>query len=144
MSKKAKRSSDSVSSSLAKLCGNIAYLLHEDSLEKYIDKFLYKPVDPEYYVNSSAKADLKIRFLKPFTNNNLLSFICMNMKYNPEYVKEFYRNLELTSVGLESRFKNKIVKFSYSDFITYFGLKVEGYNVSSTKEKENDKVVFVT
>ncbi|KAI5424886.1 hypothetical protein KIW84_030896 [Lathyrus oleraceus] len=82
-SKKVKRPSDSCSSFMAKLCGNVAHLLPEDSLQKYIDKFLYKLVDPEPYVNSPAKAELKTKFLKPFTDNNMLSFIGMNRKYNP-------------------------------------------------------------
>ncbi|KAI5431442.1 hypothetical protein KIW84_035580 [Lathyrus oleraceus] len=50
LSNKAKRSSDPGSLSLAKIFGNISHLFPGDSLQKYIDKFLYKLVDPEYHV----------------------------------------------------------------------------------------------
>lgn len=67
----------------------------------------------------------------------------MNRKYNPDYVKAFYYNLELTTPGLQSKFKNKIVKFGYYDFINYFGMRSEGTNVSNSKGKHYEKVVFV-
>lgn len=106
-------------------------MLPKDNLQKYQDNFHYKPVDPEYFVNATTEVELKTKFLKPFANNNLLKFIGMKRKYNPDYVKAFYFNLELTSVGLESRFKNKVVKFDYFDFTKYFGLKYKGSNVST-------------
>lgn len=67
----------------------------------------------------------------------------MKIKYNLDYVKAFYCNLELTSTGLKSRFKNKVIKFDYSDFVKYFGLKYEGSNVSNSKESKYEKVSFV-
>lgn len=143
LSKKAMRSSDSCLFSLAKLCGNFVHVLPEDSLKKYTDKFLYKLVSPEYYVNSSTEAELKTKFLKPFADNNLLTIIRMSRKHNPDYVNAFYCNLELTSASLQSRFKDKIMKFNYSDFITYFGMKSEGTNVSNSKGKYYVKVSFV-
>lgn len=39
-------------------------------------------------------------------------------------------------------FKNKVVRFNYSDFTTYFGLKSEVTNLSNTKENNYDKVSF--
>lgn len=115
----------------------------EDSLQKYQDKFLYKAVDHGYFVEATAKAELKTKILKPFADNNLLKFIGMKRKYNPYYVNAFYYNMELTFVGLKNRFKNKVGKFDYSDFNKYFGLSYERLNMSNAKESNYDKVSFV-
>lgn len=63
-------------------------------------------------------------------------------KYNPNYVKVFYYNLELTTTGLESRFKNK-VKFDYSNFSKYFGFPYDGSDMSVANSSDFDKVSFV-
>lgn len=133
MIKKAKRSFDISSSSLPLLCSKVAHLLLEDSLQKYQDKFPYKLNDPEYFVDAASEAELKAKFLKPFAENDLLKLIGMKKIYNPDYVKALYYNLELTIAGLESRFKNKVVKFDYSDFNKYFGLSYGGSDMSITK-----------
>lgn len=122
-SKKEKWSSNTGLSSLDKLCGNVAHLLPADSLQKYNDNFVYKLVDSEYYVNSYAENELKTKFLKPFDDKNILTFISLNRKYNPDYVKAFQCNLESTTSGLQSRFKDRIMKLSYSNFINYFGMR---------------------
>lgn len=142
LSKRTKCSSGSSSSSLILLHSKVAHLFAEDNLQKYQDKLLYKPVDPRYFIDSTAEVELKTKFLKPFADNNLLTFIGMKRKYNPDLVKAFYCNLELTIVGLESRFKNNIFKFVYSNFTKYFDLTCEG-NLSNTKKPEYDKALFV-
>ncbi|KAI5422450.1 hypothetical protein KIW84_045771 [Lathyrus oleraceus] len=102
LSKKAKRSFATCSSSLPVLCSKVIHLLPEDSLQKYKDKFLYKHVDPEYFVDSTAEIELKTNFLKPFVNHHLLKFIGMKRKHNPDCVKAFYCNLEITHAGLKN------------------------------------------
>ncbi|KAI5430605.1 hypothetical protein KIW84_034989 [Lathyrus oleraceus] len=113
-SEKAKRSSNTGSSSLNKLCGNVAHLLHEDSFQKYIDKKIYKPIDPEYYVNNYVESELKTKFLKLFVDNNLLTLIGLNREYNPDYVKDFYYNVELTAAG--TNLSNPKEEQDYEDF----------------------------
>lgn len=90
----------SLNSYLALLCSKVIDLLPEDILQKYQDKFLYKPVDPEYYVDAISDIELRTNFLKPFADNHLMKFIGMKSKYNLDYVKAFYCNLELTTKGL--------------------------------------------
>lgn len=51
------------------LCSKVAHLFPEDSLQKYQDKFLYKTVDPKYFVDATAEAELKTKFLKTFADN---------------------------------------------------------------------------
>lgn len=94
-------------------------------------------------MNSYPENELKNKFLKPFADNNLLTFIGMNCKYNPDYVNAFYCNLELTTSGFQSRFKDRIVKFIFSDFINCFGMRSEGTNVSNSKVKDYEKISFV-
>lgn len=80
------------------LCRKVSHLLPKDGLKKYQDKFLSKLVDPEYFVDGVVEVELKTRFPKPCADNNFLTFIGMKRKYNPYYVKDFYCNLELTTV----------------------------------------------
>lgn len=94
-------------------------------------------------MNSSTENELKTKFLKPLANNNLLTFIGKNQKYNPDYVKAFYCNLEHTTSSLQSRFKDRIMMFGYSNFINYFGMRSEGTNVFNSKGKDYEKVGFV-
>lgn len=65
-------------------------------MQLYFEKFLNKPIEPEYYVDKTAEIDLRVKFLKPFANHKLLKFIHLNKKFKPHYVKAFYCNLELT------------------------------------------------
>lgn len=73
--KRVKHSSASGSTSLTMLCRKVEYFSLEDSIQNYQDKFLYKLVDPEYFFDNSAEAELKTKFLKLIVDNNLLSFI---------------------------------------------------------------------
>lgn len=145
LNKKSNRSFGSGSSnfSIPLLCSKVIHLLPGDSLQRYQEMFFKKLVDPEYYVDLSAEVELRAKFLKPFGDHNLLKFTGMKKKYNPNYVKAFYYNLELTTVGLESRFKDKIVKFDCSDFTKYFGLSYTGSDMSIKKCSRYDKIPFV-
>lgn len=125
------------------MCSKVVHLLPEDKLQKYQDKFLYKLVDPEYFVDSTTEVELRTNFLKPFADNHILKFIVMKRKYNPDYAKSFYCNLEITHAGLESRFKNKVVKFDYYDFHMYFGMSYNGSDMSIAKGYDYDTVYFL-
>lgn len=83
-------------------------------------------IDPKYYVDATTEIELRAKFFKPFADHNLLKFIRLNKKYNPNYLKAFYYNLVRTPRGIESRFKDKIIKFNLSDFNKYFSMKCEG------------------
>lgn len=82
-------------------------------------------------------------FLKPFVDNHLLKFIGMESKYNLDYVKAFYCNLELITALFESRFKKKVVKFDYSDYNKYLGLSYDGSNMFVSKSSDYDKISFL-
>lgn len=96
-----------------------------------------KPVDPKYYVDASTKVELKAKFLKLFAN------LMLNKKYNHVYVKAFYFNLVQTLGGIESRFKDKTIRFNYMDFTKYLILTFEGSNMSVARSSDDDKVSFV-
>ena len=78
----------------------INYLLPEDSLQLNQEKFLNKLIDPECHVDASAEIELRAKFLKPFSNHNLLKFLGLNKKYNSDYVKVLYCNLVQTYGGI--------------------------------------------
>lgn len=85
-----------------------------------------KLIELEYNVDKTSEVELRAKFLKLFANQKLLKFIGLNKKCNLDHVKAFYCNLELTTIGFETRFKDRVVKFGYLDFTTYFDLKSEG------------------
>lgn len=102
-----------------------------------------KPIGLEYYVDKSAEIDLRSKFYKPFDNHKLPKFIGSNKKFNPDLVKAFYCKLEQTPGGIESRFKDRVVKFNYLDFNTYFNLKLEGPSIDVARSPEYDRTSFV-
>ncbi|KAL5055995.1 hypothetical protein RYX36_036677 [Vicia faba] len=108
------------------LCHKVKHLLPEDSLKHYQENFLDKSVDPDYHVDTTSKNELRIKFLQPFAYANLLKFIGLKRKYCPDYVKAFYYNWDLTPTGIDSRFKDKLVKFDYFDFRKYLDLASSG------------------
>lgn len=82
------------------LCHKVKYLLPEDSLQLYQEKFLNKLIDPECHVDASPEIKLRSKFLKPFSNHNLLKFLGPNKKYNSDYVKVLYYNIVQTRGGI--------------------------------------------
>lgn len=62
--------------------------------------FLNKPIEHECYVDKTSKVVLREKILKLFADRKLLKFIGLNKRYNPDYVKAFYCNLEQTPLGL--------------------------------------------
>lgn len=124
------------------LCHKVKHLLPEDNLQLYQDKFMNKHFGPKYYVNVSSKTKLRTKFFLPFDRANLLNFIGLKKKYNPNYVKAFYYNLVVFPAGLESRFKDKIVKFTYSIFIKYLDMVSDGADIF-VRFPEYDRVSYV-
>ena len=102
-----------------------------------------KPIDLEYYVDSYAEVELRAKILKPFPFHHMLKFIGLNKKYNQDYVKVFYYNLVQTLDGLESRFKDKVIKFNYMDFSKYIGLTFGGYDIAIARSYDYDRISFV-
>ncbi|CAI8588780.1 unnamed protein product [Vicia faba] len=86
---------------------------------------------------------LREKFLKPFSNHNLLKFIGLSKKFNPDYVKAFYCNLELTTTGLKSKFKDCAVKFRYCDFTKLYWLTSSSSSVTAARLSQYDTVHFV-
>lgn len=82
-------------------------------------------------------------FLKPLEQHNLLKFIGMNRKYNPNHVKAFYYNLKVTSIGLESVFCNQVIKFTLDDFKHHFGLDSKGNEMYILNSSDFDRTEFV-
>lgn len=64
--------------------------------------------------------------MKCLEHHKLLKFIKLNVKYNPDQVKDFYYNLNVSSNGLECNFRNQVVKFTLNDFMHHFGLETKG------------------
>lgn len=60
------------------MCHKVKHLFPEENLKLYFEKFLNKPIEPDYYVNKSAKVDLRVKFLQPFAEHDLLRFIGLN------------------------------------------------------------------
>lgn len=85
---------------------------------------------------------MRAKFLKSFAKEKLLKFIGMNKKYKPDYVKSFYYNLVLTPAGLASRFKDKIIKFTYSDFTKHLDLVSGGADISM-RFPDYDRICYV-
>lgn len=102
-----------------------------------------KLIQSKYFVNKRVESDLKVKFLQPFAKHNLQKFIRLNKNFNPHHVKFFYCNLELTTAGLVSKFKNRVVKFNYIDFATHFGLKSVGMDVCVSKSSQYERIFFV-
>lgn len=117
--------------------------LSEDSLKLFHAKFLNMPIKREYYVDKISDFEFRAKFLKSFDNHKLLKFIGLNKRYNPHHVKAFYCNLEKTTTGIESRFKDCVVKFGYSDFTKHFDLKYEGSSLTVMKSFDYDRISFV-
>lgn len=143
MSKKSSKNSSSSNQAISALCYKVKHLLSEDSLKVYSEKFLNKPIELEYYVDTSSEIEFRAKFLKPFPDHKLLKFIGLNKIFNPNHVKEFYYNLERTNVVIESRFKDCVIKFDYSDFIKHFGLKSEDSSLTIAESSQYDRILFV-
>lgn len=69
----------------------------------------------------------------------------LNKKYNLDHLKAFDCNLEQTPGGIDSKFKEHVVKFGYPDFTTYFGLKNEVSSVMlvASISPDCDRISFV-
>lgn len=128
---------------ISSICRKVKHMWPEENLKLYSKKFLNKPIEHEYYVDKTAEVDLRVKFLKPFSNHKLMNFICLNKKFNPHHVNTFYCNIELTTTRMESRFKDRVVKFGYHDFTTHFGLKIDRMSISISKALEYDRISFV-
>lgn len=81
--------------------------------------------------------------MKPFVDHKILKFVKLSKKYNPDYVIAFYCNLVRTPGGIKSRFKNKVVRFHYTDFTKYLGLTSFYQSVTGVKMTKYDRVSFV-
>lgn len=57
-------------------------------------------------------------------------------------MKAFYYNLKLTVVGLESRFKDHVIKLDYTNFNSHFGFKSSSMNVYVAKSYKYDRIEF--
>lgn len=125
------------------MCHKVKHLLLKDNLKLYKEQFTNKSIDHEYHVDASAEVEVRAKFLKPFDDHKLLKFIGLIKKYNHDYVKAFYYNLVRTLSGIESMFKDKVIRFHYTNFSKYLGLTSFYLNVTGTKHTEYDIVCFV-
>lgn len=100
-----------------------------NKLMRYIEEFLNKPIEFEYYVNRSAEFELEVNFLKPLLNYKLLKFIGLDKKFNPDHVRAFYYNLKVSSNELGCDFHYKVIKFTLDDFRNRFELVSKGNDV---------------
>ncbi|KAL5072979.1 hypothetical protein RYX36_011963 [Vicia faba] len=125
------------------MCHKLIHLLPENCLKVYHKKFLNKLVEPEYYVDNTLETELRAKFLKTFIDNNLLKFIGLRNKFNPDHVKAFYCNLVRTTAEIERKFKDHVVKFYYGDFTRYLGLTSSIANIFVDISPEYDRVCFV-
>lgn len=74
------------------------HMLFEDDYKKYVEKFFYKPIEVEYYVD---KVIVKINFPQPLEYHNFLKFIGLNKNFNPKTVKFFYSQVKFIRKVLE-------------------------------------------
>lgn len=54
-----------------------------------------------------------------------------------------YYNLEQNPAGIESRFKDRVVKFSYLNFTTRLGLTFEGTNMYVARSPDYNGISFM-
>lgn len=71
MSKKSIKNSSSSNQAISALCYKVKHLLSEDSLKVYSEKFLNKPIELEYYVDTSSEIEFRAKFLKPFPEQDI-------------------------------------------------------------------------
>lgn len=95
----------------------------------YVETFLNKPIEVEYYIGKVVKTNIGIDFLQPFENCGLLKFIGLHKMYNPHHVKSFYYYMNYTQVGIEIQFCSKLIKFHFEEFNNNFGLENKGMYV---------------
>lgn len=67
---------------MAALCLKVNHLIVDRNFKSYVEHFLNKPSEAEYYVDKAAETEIGIDFLKTFKNYNLLKFIRLHMRYN--------------------------------------------------------------
>ncbi|KAL5068405.1 hypothetical protein RYX36_019292 [Vicia faba] len=106
---------------------------------------LCNKVEPEYYVDRTYEAKLRTKFLQPFAKNNLLMFFELKKRFNLDHVKASYFNLVKLNIGIKSRLKDKVIRFTFNDFEKYLDLKSGGGPISLTSENlsRNNNTQFV-
>lgn len=67
---------------MAALCLKVNHLIVDRNFKSYVEHFLNKPSEAEYYVDKATETEIGIDFLKTFKNYNLLKFIRLHMRYN--------------------------------------------------------------
>lgn len=107
----------------------VNHLIIEHKYKKYGEIFRSKLIKSEYYVDRYSKYDIKIDFIQPFDNCDLLKFIDPHKKFNPNHVKAFCYNFKLTKLGLECQFYGKLINFYFANFKTHFGFEFKGMDV---------------
>ncbi|KAL5059855.1 hypothetical protein RYX36_031459 [Vicia faba] len=88
------------------------------------------------------KARTKVQASKVTPDAKIKKKSSKDKKYNPDYVKRFYYNLVETPAGIESRFKDKVVKFTYSDFTKYLDLVSGGADIF-VRFPDYDRISYV-
>lgn len=97
-------------------------LIPNDKLQRYVNLFLNKPIEFEYFVNKLVETELGEKFIAPLEEHSMLKFLSLNKKFDMDLIKTFYCNLIVASDGLECQFNNKMIKFTKKHFDTHFGV----------------------
>lgn len=116
----------------------------EENIQRYVNEFSNKNVESGNLIEKLFKIKLVVRFWALREEHSLLRFLNFNKRYDPELIKAFYCNLKISDEGLECHFKNKLIKFSLSDFNTHFGLWARGDEICTTNAPKFSKLEFVT